>query len=170
MPSRYPTHLPGFSYLGFHQYSLTFCTEGRAVVFTDADTVSQVLSQFMRAAREDRFAVIVYCFMPDHVHLVVGGTEEDSDLKNFIRAAKQYSGYDYKQRVGKRLWQRYGHEHVIRDDEQLRRIVRYILENPVRAGLVKDPRDYPFLGSGVYTLEELIDFAYDRSTGERRSG
>jgi hypothetical protein len=65
--------------------------------------------------------------------------------------------------VGTKLWQRYGYEHVIRDSEALRGAVRYVLENPVRAGLVKEPREYAFLGSSVYTVEALLEFAYDRS-------
>jgi REP element-mobilizing transposase RayT len=35
---------------------------------------------------------MAFCFMPDHVHLLVGGTCETSDGKRFIRRAKQYSG------------------------------------------------------------------------------
>jgi putative transposase len=160
MPSRYPTHLHGFSYVGFHRYSLTFCTDGRAEIFIDAASVSRVLSQFLRAAQENRFSLLAYCFMPDDVHLIVEGTCGDSNMKDFVRAAKQFSGYHHKQQAGTRLWQRYGYEHVIRDDERLSRVVRYILENPVRAGLVAEPRDYAFLGSGVYTLAALINFAY----------
>jgi len=36
-------------------------------------------------------------------------------------------------------------------------IARYIIENPVRAGLVCSPIDYPLLGSDLWTLQELID-------------
>jgi putative transposase len=123
--------------------------------------VSGTLAQILRGAREEEFSIIAYCFMPDHLHLVVEGLAEQSDMKKFVRRAKQYSGYAHPQRTGQRLWQRYGHEHVIRDNESVRKIVRYVIENPVRAGLVRDPTDYPFLGSGVYSLEQLIDFAYD---------
>ena len=162
MPLRYPRHLPGFSYTGLHQYSLTFCTESRAAIFTNADTVTLVLTQIQRAAIEESIAIVAYCFMPDHLHLIIEGTAAHSGLKDFIHRAKQYSAFYYKRQVGSRLWQRYGYEHVIRDRERLGALVRYVLENPVRAGLVKEPRDYAFLGSSVYTLEALLEFAYDR--------
>jgi hypothetical protein len=56
-----------------------------------------------------------------------------------------------------RLWQRYGFERVLRQDETTAVAARYILENPIRAGLVTRVQDYPFLGSFVYTLKELLD-------------
>ena len=146
---RYPRHLAGFSYVGFHQYSLTFWTADRATIFTDGDSVTAALTQILRAASEEGIAIIAYCFMPDHLHLIAEGLTEQSDLKKFVRRAKQYSGYAHSQRTRQRLWQRYGYEHVIRDNENLRQIVRYVIENPVRAGLVQHPRDYPFLGSGL---------------------
>ncbi len=47
----------------------------------------------MRAASENEFDVIAYCFMPDHLHLLVEGKSDRSDGKPFIARAKQYSGY-----------------------------------------------------------------------------
>src|SRR6185503_12001212 len=111
-----------------------------------SDAVDLVLSQIQRATSEERFALIAYCFMPDHVHLLVEGQVDDSDALRLIRAAKQYSGFYFKQRFGQQLWQRYGFERTLRDDEATLSVARYILENPVRARLVRNPEDYPFSG------------------------
>jgi hypothetical protein len=81
------------------------------------------------------------------------------DCKRFITRTKQFSGFYFTKQFGTRLWQRYGFERVIRDSEQTF-VARYILENPVRAGLVAATEDYPFIGSFVYTLPELIASAY----------
>ncbi len=157
-----PERLRGFSYIGFHQYSLVFCTLNRSPIFTTHAIVDLARAQILRAAAKEAFDIIAYCFMPDHVHVVAGGASERSVLNAFVKLARQYSGYHHKRHVGTDLWQPYPYEHVLRGEESLARTVRYILENPVRAGLVKDPRDYPFLGSGVYTLDQLLDFAYER--------
>jgi REP element-mobilizing transposase RayT len=101
--------------------------------------------------------------MPDHLHLLLEGIREDADLKKVVRLAKQYSGFYFKQQTRNSLWQRYGHERVLRDDEATATVIRYIIENPVRAGLVSDIRDYPFWGSEVYTREALIEYAYERA-------
>ncbi len=96
--------------------------------------------------------------MPDHVHLLVEGEREDSDLKRFIRGAKQYSGFYLSRRRREMLWQRFGHERVLRDEEATRTVARYVIANPVRSGLVTVPEDYEFWGSLVYSREALLEY------------
>jgi REP element-mobilizing transposase RayT len=96
--------------------------------------------------------------MPDHLHLLAEATREDADLKRFTTAAKQLSGYYFKQARGERLWQRYGYEHVLRHEESTPAVVKYIVENPIRARLAAQPLDYPFWGSFVWSREELLEF------------
>ena len=96
--------------------------------------------------------------MPNHVHLLTEGQSEDSDGRRFIAHAKQLSGFHFKKQfAGVRLWQRYGFERTLRADESTLRVARYMLENPVRAGLVTRVQDYPFLGSDVYTVEQILE-------------
>lgn len=130
-----PPRLQSFDYLGLHRDSLTFCTDHRRHVFISQAAVTLVLSQISRAAAEQKFAVIAYCFMPDHLHLLVAGQSETSDCKHFIARAKQYSGYSYSKQFGSRLWQRYGFEHVLRDEELTPVVARYLLGNPTALGL-----------------------------------
>jgi putative transposase len=144
MKHRHTAPAQGFSYLGLHRYFLTFCTHYRAPIFTSAAPVDLVLTQILRAASEARIEVIAYCFMPDHLHLLVRGESEESDCKDFIKRAKQYSGFYYSKVHGRKLWQRYGHDHVLRDDEKTEDLVRYILLNPANAGLCERIEDYPF--------------------------
>jgi len=159
--TNYPRQLPAFDYLGCYQYFLTFCVENRATVFSEQDAVfSLVWSQFLRAAADESFSIIACCFMPDHVHMVVEGLEDNADLKRFMSRARQFSGYHYQRRAGRRLWQRYGYEHVLRDDEPTKAVVAYVLENPVRAGLAKTVYEYPHIASTLYRREELVEYAY----------
>jgi putative transposase len=139
---------PSFDYLGKVSYFITFVTHERRPLFTEAAVVGLVLEQFARASDEKQFEMLIYCFMPDHVHLVVRGLEESSDAKAFMKLAKQYSGFHYA-RVNDRarLWQRYGHDRIIRSEAELRNRIRYVMDNPVVAGLAQSPADYPFLGT-----------------------
>jgi hypothetical protein len=88
---------------------------------------------------------------------LIEGAGEQSDCRLFIARAKQFSGFHFKRKYGEPLWQRYGYEHVLRHDEATLSVARYIVENPLRAGLVKNVAEYPFIGSDVYTLEALLD-------------
>ena len=92
--------------------------------------------------------------MPDHLHLLIEGTSDDSDGRRFIKAFKQYSGYCYSKTRNEKLWQRYGFEHVLRDDETTIEVVKYILGNPVRAGLAATVEDI-VVGSLAHELKDL---------------
>ena len=154
----YPEHLRTFDYIGRYRYFLTFCTANRRHCFTDRSAVDVVTRQFLRAADGYGFAVAAYCFMPAHVHLLVEGEREGSDCKRFIKAATQYSGFAYSRARRERLWQRYGFERVLRHEEATSEVIRYIVANPLRAGLARSPEDYPFWGSFRHTREELLEF------------
>ena len=156
----YPEHWRGFSYMGRHRYSLTFCTFERNPYFELAESVAIALEQILRAGNQHEFEIPAYCFMRDHVHLLVEGTREDADLKAFLKGAKQYSGFYFKQKTRNNLWQRYGYERALRQHEDTRSVIKYIIENPVRARLVTAPLDYPFWGSGRYSRDELLEHAY----------
>lgn len=159
MTHPYPPALATFDYLGRYSYFLTFTTDDRRAVFQEAENVNLVQSQILRAATARRFALDAYCYMPDHLHLFARGTAEDSDGRSLIRAAKQLSGFHYKQQRRHALWQRYFFERAIRSEMERAMTIGYILLNPVRAGLAAHPADYPFIGSEVYTIEELIEQA-----------
>jgi putative transposase len=152
-----PAHLKTFDYIGLHQYFLTFCTNERRRLFLESDAVVAVRAQIQRASSDHRFAVTAYCYMPDHVHLLVEGQADDSDCRQFISRAKQYSGFHFKAAFGQRLWQRYGYERILRSDEASISVVRYILENPIRARLVDRIDQYPFSGSSVYSIDQILD-------------
>lgn len=117
-----------------------------------------MLAQILRAASEQAFDLLAYCFMRDHLHILAGGAREDSNLKTFVARAKQHSGYDFKQATKKTLWQRYGCERTPRAEEATLDAMLYIIANPVRAGLVSTPAEYSFWGSTVCSREELLEF------------
>ena len=95
--------------------------------------------------------------MPDHCHLLIEGLATGSDFKRFCKLAKQRSGGVYARKRGGRLWQEGYHDRVLREGDSSLTVARYLLGNPVRAGLVAAPIDYPYLGSDRWTVAELID-------------
>jgi putative transposase len=168
MLPRRPERLKGFDYLGQNAYFLTYCTDQRHSAFLDRAHVEVACTQILRAAVDEKFAVVAYCFMPDHLHLLASGEREDSDGRAFIKRSKQFSGFYYQKAFGRRLWQPYGYEHVLRGDEGLLSVARYIVENPVRARIVKSASDYPFTGSPLYSIEQILDSLPWAGTGDTR--
>ena len=90
------------------------------------------------------------------VHVLCEGQHEDSSVLSFVRSFKQRTAFDHSKRTGRRLWQDGYYEHVVRHDEAAAAIARYVLENPVRAGLAQCPSAYEFCGSLTMTRDDLV--------------
>lgn len=112
--------------------------------FVKEKIVRFVESKLVGISMDFDFDIICYCFMPDHLHILTQGKNDDSDLKIYMKHFKQSTGYEFKKKTNRQLWQNSYYDHIIRGDEDLYNISRYILENPLRKGLVKDYREYPY--------------------------
>jgi putative transposase len=94
--------------------------------------------------------------MPDHLHLLIEGLCANSDLLRFMKMFRQRSGHSYRTRKNVRLWQEGFVDTFLRAEEASLDVARYVVANPGRAGLVQDARDYPYLGSTRYSIDELV--------------
>ena len=54
------------------------------------------------------------------------------------------------------FWQKDFYDHIVRDEDETGRHIRYILNNPVKQGLVRHWKDYPFMGSTLLDLGALL--------------
>jgi putative transposase len=127
-------------------YFLTICSLNGQEVFKDPQIVNWLLDELKRCCKSFSFINYAYCFMPDHIHLLLGG-EDKSDLITMVKQFKQLTGYYFKKKTGNGLWQKSYYDHILRKEEDVVKIVRYILENPIRKGLVEHPDEHPFSGS-----------------------
>jgi REP element-mobilizing transposase RayT len=106
-----------------------------------------------------RYEVTVhaYCLMPNHVHLVLGTAE--APLDRFMQSLQQ----SYTQRFNRRygltghVFQGRYKAMLCQTDEYLMTLVRYVHQNPVRAGLAARAADYPYSGHHVYLAEQATD-------------
>lgn len=129
---------------GRNRYFLTICTYEKHSIFTAGAVVDVVRTQILLAAEACGFEVIAYCFMPDHLHLVVQGMTDTASRPAFTQRAKQRSGYHGKRATGQSVWQVGYHDRVIWLEADIPAMVAYVLANPVRAGLAQHASDYPF--------------------------
>ncbi len=95
--------------------------------------------------------------MPDHQHLIVTGTNPEADILKFIKAYKQKTGYWLVKSQINSAWQKGFFDHIIRKEEGLLNVAKYILDNPVRKSLIENWQDYPFKGAIGCQLEDLIE-------------
>jgi len=153
-----PHRLTADCYVGFQRYFITICAYQRSRPFLESSNVRLVRLEFLQTAAAESFTVLADCFMPDHMHAIVEACGEQADLRRFVKLAKQRSGFKFVRSRGCRLWQDSYFDRTLRTDEALPDVIRYIIANPVRAGFVERPEQYPHWGSGVYTRDEILEF------------
>ena len=155
MTIRRPGRVPGFAYQGIHRYLLTLCTHRRLRQFESAARVHAVLAQLRRSAALEGFSITAYCFMPDYLHVLAQGRHEDAELRPFMATFKQLTSFSHQRHTGQPLWQVGYSDRVLGTDEDTVDVASYILLNPVRAGLVERPADYPWAGSEAVGRDAL---------------
>jgi len=117
--------------------------------FEDAD-YKRYRTMLGDAAKRAGAEVWAYCLMPNHVHLIVVPSGEDGLRRTFADAHRRYTGMiNARHEWTGHLWQgRFGA--VAMDEAHLLAAVRYVALNPVRAGLVRRARDWPWSSVGAH--------------------
>ncbi|MDM8532511.1 transposase [Anaerolineales bacterium HSG25] len=117
----------------------------RANIFSNADNYTYLLKKVKPLLTELSLTMIAYCLMPNHYHFVIR-QDGDQSLSVFIEwLFKSYSqAYNKQQgRTGPLFSGRFKSIHVDVDSYVLH-LCRYVHLNPVKAGLVAQPHDWPF--------------------------
>lgn len=135
-----------FDYKGDFVYFITICTANRRPHLSNeriANVVADEL-EFRRINRE--IELFCYCIMPDHVHILLSLTADyQKSLQNLVSAFKRYTAKATNELSGvKPLWQKNFYDHVVRKEESLLQIAEYILNNPVRKGMVPNWEAYSY--------------------------
>jgi putative transposase len=138
------------------------CVRNRRTVFSKSEYAHHVIDQFLQLSKEEKFEVLAYCAMPDHFHALPEGCDDDADLRRLMHRWKLRTGHWWRNRVERsRLWQEGYYDHVLRPTDPEAAVVRYIVANPVRAGLVASLEEYPLTGSSRYDIRELAETFFD---------
>jgi len=93
--------------------------------------------------------------MPDHVHLLVRGLDKDSRFMSCMTLARRRSALTYRRTFEADLWQDGYFERVLRDADDERGAIRYIVNNAVRRGLCRAPEDYRYAWSPSFAAREF---------------
>ena len=151
-PLRKPFRLSAEVYSAGHCFSATIVTSDRRPLFANASRANKAIACLRESATHLDAEIYAYCFMPDHLHLLAR-TPEGVRFDEFMRHFKQLSGFRLPREPGTvRVWQPSYYDHALRREEDLEVTLRYILDNPVRAGLVTQADEYTFVGSFEWDL------------------
>ncbi|HZQ95634.1 MAG TPA: transposase [Candidatus Sulfotelmatobacter sp.] len=132
----------------FKPHFITFVTRSR---WTLPDQARDIALSSCRHDHRRKYELYVALVMPDHVHLILTPLVNESakemySLIEIMRGIKGASARAINESLGRHgpVWQEESFDHVLRSSEGLDAKVAYVLQNPVRKGLVADWRSYPW--------------------------
>jgi len=120
--------------------------------------IAVIVQNELHALHPRYYHLLAYCLMPNHVHLLVDMQDIPAPpprkdgvsytaLTYALWLLKGRSGHACQKLLGKpgRFWSRESYDHVVRNEQEFKRILFYIVNNPVKAGLVKRWEDWPYM-------------------------
>ncbi|AZN37782.1 REP-associated tyrosine transposase [Iodobacter ciconiae] len=124
-------------------YLVTAVTQHRLPVFSDWKIGRKLVHELQAADREGMCSTLAFVVMPDHFHWLLA-LGEQADLSDLLHLVKGRSSREIGRVTGIRgIWQQGFHDHAARFDEDIQEMARYVVANPLRAGLVQHLGDYP---------------------------
>ena len=92
-----------------------------------------------------RYRLLAWVVMPNHVHVLIE-TLQGWSLPGIVHSWKSFTAHQVNRLLGRKgpLWSREFFDRAVRDGRHLKRAVRYVHDNPVKAGLVAEPEVWPF--------------------------
>jgi REP element-mobilizing transposase RayT len=112
--------------------------------------VAEIIVEALHHRDKHVYDLLVFCVMPNHVHLVCTPLTQKNEsyyvLHEILQSLKGYTARRANPLLGRKgtFWQEENYDHVVRDQKELNRILRYVIYNPVKAGLVQDWEAWPW--------------------------
>ena len=119
-------------------YLITTVTECRELIFDDLVASRIVINTLKEEQARENVETLAFVLMPDHLHWLMQ-LGRDKTLSSVVATIKSVSAH----RLGRKIWQDGFHDYALRKEEDIQGTARYIVANPLRAGLVKNIGDYP---------------------------
>ena len=119
-------------------------TERERRYFADFSCARCVVAEMRDLHDDGTVSSLAWVVMPDHVHWLFQ-LGKNMDLSAAVKrfkacSARRVNGHLSQQGA---LWQKSFYDHALRQDEDIRDVARYIVANPLRAGLAERIGDYP---------------------------
>ncbi len=129
-------------------FFITVCTQDRREFCHRAEVASILKEELQKAEKLHGWYIGAYVFMPDHIHFLCRSSIEAKSLSDFMKYWKQWTSKRIlrETKVDSPVWQAEFFDRVLRSDESYSQKREYIWNNPVRAGLVTEYSDWPWVG------------------------
>ena len=113
------------------------------------DRIAQIVQDTLLFNHQKKYELLCWCIMPNHVHTLIAPVEGMS-LSEIMYDWKSYTTHAINKALNRKgkLWMMEYFDRYIRDNDHFQKVVNYIHNNPVKAGLVADPADWRWSSAG----------------------
>ncbi|HSX63349.1 MAG TPA: transposase [Pseudoxanthomonas sp.] len=127
-------------------YVVTTVSFARKPLFVESPVAAAVIAELERAAQETSANSVAWVLMPDHLHWLLELKNET--LSRCLQRFKSRSARAVNALRGTSgaVWQPGFYDHHLRSEHDLVAQARYLIANPLRAGLVSRVEEYPYWG------------------------
>lgn len=119
--------------------------------------VAKIVTDKIHSFEKSYYDLIAYCIMSNHVHLLIDTANQLEELNedqiddsytqvyDFLKLLKGASAHEANQLIGRKgsFWEKGSYDHIVKNEKELRNIIDYILQNPVKAGLTDEWQNWP---------------------------
>ena len=134
------------------------------VIFEDEEDYFKFLETLKNYKAISEYQIFAYCLMSNHIHLILKVEKEDLDLIIKRVAGSYVYWYNWKYKRRGHLFQDRFRSEPIEDNEYFLTVLRYIHQNPIKAGICKSVSDYKYSSYNEYINEAIIidkEFCYE---------
>lgn len=134
-------------------FFITTCTKNRRTILHQENVASILTQELRNAPIRHGWHVGHFVVMPDHIHFFCTASHDAKSLSDFMKYWKQWTSKRIRREcdIEGTIWHRQFFDHVIRNNNSYAQKKEYVINNPVRAGLVKHPNEWMWQGE----LEQL---------------
>ncbi|MCL5057971.1 MAG: transposase [Actinobacteria bacterium] len=144
----------------------------RQDIFGDEEDIERLLETIKKYKEVSQYQIYAYCVMSNHIHMLIKETEDS--ISNIIKRISSSYVFWYNKRYERcgHLFQERFKSEAVENDEYFLTVVRYIHQNPIKAGVVKGISDYKWSSYNEYMDRAVIvdsDFVLDMLSPDRKS-
>ena len=111
------------------------------------EQIANIIKEAIHYRDKKEYNLFSYCIMPNHVHVVLENNNQNKSFYRVMQSLKRYTARKSNEVLGisdKPFWHHESYDHIVRDERELERIIKYIIYNPVKAGLVNNIKDWKY--------------------------
>ncbi|NQT06922.1 MAG: transposase [Candidatus Omnitrophica bacterium] len=137
-------------------YNITCNAYARRPIFKGKKAADCLLSTLGYYRYILRFSLYCYCIMPEHLHVIIQPHLKKYNISQIMKHikgsfARTHNNLTYKSGP---IWQNRFYDTILRDEQALMTRINYILQNPIRANIIREAEDYPYSSAKVYLKDE----------------